>query len=59
MPGWMDRCGGGLWCNLHVLEIAGSSILLIGGNVDLGAGSDGDILITGSVTSSDLWALGI
>jgi len=55
----MDRCGGGLWCNLHVLEIAGSSILLIGGNVDLGAGSDGDILITGSVTSSDLWALGI
>jgi hypothetical protein len=45
--------------NLHVLVVAGSSILLIGGDVDLGTGRDGDISITGGVTGSDLWTLGV
>jgi hypothetical protein len=37
----------------HVLVVAGSGVLVIGGNVDLGAGADGEVLIVDGVTGSD------
>lgn len=43
----------------HVLVVTGSGIRIIGGNVHLVASTDGNILIVGSVTRSDLGALGI
>lgn len=40
--------------NLHVLVVRGSGILFIGGDVELMASLDGDVLITDSVSGTDL-----
>lgn len=39
---------------LHVLLVAGGGILLVGGDVDLGTGADGEVLVVDGVTGSDL-----
>jgi hypothetical protein len=44
---------------LHVLVITGCGVLLISSDVDLSAGRDRDVLVTNSVTGTDLRALGI
>lgn len=44
---------------LHVLGIARCSVLLVSSYVDFRSGSDRDILIIGSISCSDLRALGI
>jgi hypothetical protein len=44
---------------LHVLIITGSGICLISGDVEHGALTDGDILVTDGVTGTDLGALGV
>ena len=43
----------------HVLVVAACSIFVVRGNIELSAGRDWDILVVGSVTSSNLRALGI
>jgi hypothetical protein len=43
----------------HVLIVAACGILVIGGNVELCSGRNGDVLIVDSVASSDLRTLGI
>lgn len=45
--------------NLHVLLVASSSILVIGGDVQFCSSLDWEISITNSVTGTDLWALGV
>lgn len=45
--------------NLHVLVVAGSSIFVVGGNVDLGASRNGDVRVPGGVARSDLGAFGV
>lgn len=45
--------------NIHVLVITGSGISVIGGDVQLSARSDREILIVSGVTSTDLGALGV
>ena len=44
---------------LHVLIVRRSGIRLIGGDVEHGALLDGDVLVTGGVTGTDLGALGV
>jgi hypothetical protein len=39
---------------LHVLVVTSSGVLVIGGDVDLGAGADGEVLVVDGVTGSDL-----
>jgi hypothetical protein len=39
---------------LHVLVVTGSGVLVVGGDVDLGAGADGEVLVVDGVTGSDL-----
>lgn len=49
----------GNWEGLHVLGVAGSLVLLISGNVDDGAGGNGEIGIVLGVAGTDLRALGV
>ena len=44
---------------LHVLIVRRSGIRLIGGDVEHGALLDGDVLVTRSVTGTDLGALSV
>ena len=39
---------------LHVLVVASSGVLVVGGDVDLGAGADGEVLVADGVAGSDL-----
>lgn len=39
---------------MHVLVVGSGSVLLIGGDVDLVTSADGDIVVVGGVTSTDL-----
>jgi len=39
---------------LHVLVVASSGVLVVGGDVDLGTGADGEVLVADSVAGSDL-----
>ena len=50
--GWKGEGG-----YLHVLVVRGSGVLLIGGDVDLGAGGDGNVIVVDGVTGTDLRAL--
>lgn len=45
--------------SLHVVGVAGSLVLVIGGNVDDGTGGNGQVSIVNGVTGSDLGALGV
>jgi hypothetical protein len=55
----LNDLGDVLVVDVHVLGVGGSGVLLVGGDVELGAGSDGDVLIVGGVASADLRALGV
>ena len=55
----LDDLGDVLVVDVHVLVVGGGSVLLIGGDVQDGAGLDRDIGVTDSVTCADLGALGV
>ena len=55
----LDDLGDVLVVDVHVLGVAGGGVLVIGGDVQLGVGGDGDVLVVDGVASADLRALGV